>query len=161
MVQKSKNSNACRFLTSYASKWYEARRLKKLFRGSNFVQEFGPSYKKRRHCRLFRDVLVAIFSCARHPTSGGLCFSKTQIFNVFVLLHRKLCHYKCHSRFVRNNNFCFFTPLFSFFYTNFFPKNLFLNLKNFWCKKVIFLVLKNSCTKMQKFWCKKEKKNLV
>ena len=26
-------------------KWYEARQLKKLFRGSNFVQKFGPSKK--------------------------------------------------------------------------------------------------------------------
>jgi len=42
-------SNACRFLNSYALKWYEVRRLKKLFTGSNCVQKFGPSYKKRRH----------------------------------------------------------------------------------------------------------------
>ena len=41
-----KKSNACRFLNSYALKWYDPRRLKKLFRGSNFVQKFGPSYKK-------------------------------------------------------------------------------------------------------------------
>ena len=43
-----KKSNACRFLNSYAFKWYDVRRLKKIFTGSNFVQKFGPSYKKRR-----------------------------------------------------------------------------------------------------------------
>jgi len=42
------NSNACRFLDSYALKWYEPRRLKKIFRGSNFYRSFNPS-KKRRH----------------------------------------------------------------------------------------------------------------
>ena len=41
-----KKSNACRFLNSHALKWYEARRLEKIFRESNFVQMFGPSYKK-------------------------------------------------------------------------------------------------------------------
>ena len=40
-----KKSNACRFLHSYALKWYEVRCLRKLFRGSNFVQKCGPSYK--------------------------------------------------------------------------------------------------------------------
>jgi len=41
-------SNACRFLNYYAWKWYEVRRLKKLFKGSKCVQKFGASYKKRR-----------------------------------------------------------------------------------------------------------------
>ena len=31
--------NACRFIHSYALKWYEARRFQKSFRGSNFVQK--------------------------------------------------------------------------------------------------------------------------
>ena len=36
-----KKLNACRFLNSYALKWYEVRCLNKLFRGSNFAQKFG------------------------------------------------------------------------------------------------------------------------
>ena len=48
-----KKSNACRFLNSYVLKWYESRRMKKSFRGSNFVQKFGPSYKKGRLSKLF------------------------------------------------------------------------------------------------------------
>ena len=44
-VNNLKNSNACRFLNSYVLKWYEVRRLEKLFRGSNFIQKFVPSYK--------------------------------------------------------------------------------------------------------------------
>jgi len=38
-----KKSNACRFVNSYTLKWSEARRLKKIFTGSNFVQKFAPS----------------------------------------------------------------------------------------------------------------------
>ena len=37
-----KNSNARRFINSYTLKWYEARRVKKSFIGSIFVQKFGP-----------------------------------------------------------------------------------------------------------------------
>ena len=48
MFNNWKKSNACRFWHSYALTWYEVRCLQKLFRGSNFVQKFGPSYKKRR-----------------------------------------------------------------------------------------------------------------
>jgi len=44
-----KNSNAFTFSHSYVLKWYKAHRLKKSFRGSNFVQKFGPFWK-RRHC---------------------------------------------------------------------------------------------------------------
>ena len=40
-VNNYKNSNAHRFLNSYL-KWYEARGLKKSFRGSNFVQKPNP-----------------------------------------------------------------------------------------------------------------------
>ena len=40
--QQLKNSNACRFLNSYALILSEARRLTKLFRGSNFIQKCGP-----------------------------------------------------------------------------------------------------------------------
>ena len=47
-VNNLKNSNAWRFLNSYALKAYEVRLLKQLFRGSNLVQKFGTSYKKRR-----------------------------------------------------------------------------------------------------------------
>ena len=43
VVNNLKNSKAFRFLNSYTLKWYEARRLKKSFRGSNFVPKFEPS----------------------------------------------------------------------------------------------------------------------
>ena len=51
MFNNWKKSNACRFLNSYAWKRYEVHRLKTLFRGSNFEQTFGPSYKKRRQSK--------------------------------------------------------------------------------------------------------------
>ena len=50
-----KKSNACRFLNYYALKWYEVRYSKKLFRGSNFVQKCGPSYKKRRQSKIWAN----------------------------------------------------------------------------------------------------------
>ena len=48
-VHNLKNSNACRFLNSYPLKLYEARHLKQLYIRSNFVEKFGPSYKKWRY----------------------------------------------------------------------------------------------------------------
>jgi len=42
VVNNFKKSNSCRFLNSYALKWYEARRFKKIFKGTNFVHKFGP-----------------------------------------------------------------------------------------------------------------------
>ena len=38
-----KNSNACRFLNSYALKWYVARRLEKLFRGHILYRSLVPT----------------------------------------------------------------------------------------------------------------------
>jgi len=37
-------------------KWYEARRLKKSFRGSNFVQKFGPFLKKTASLSLVKKL---------------------------------------------------------------------------------------------------------
>ena len=41
-INNYKNSNARRFINSYALKLTEAGPLKKSYRGSNFVQKFGP-----------------------------------------------------------------------------------------------------------------------
>ena len=43
--QYLKNSNACRFLYSYALNWYEARRLKKLFRDQILYRSVDPLIK--------------------------------------------------------------------------------------------------------------------
>ena len=66
IFNNSKKSNACRFLNSYALKWYEVRCLKKLFRGSNFVQKSGPSYKNGVNTGV-NDIMLA-FSYRILPT---------------------------------------------------------------------------------------------
>ena len=50
--------HACRCINSYALKWYEARRLKKSFGGSNFVQKFGHFQKVAISMRCSRAFLL-------------------------------------------------------------------------------------------------------
>ena len=51
--KKTQTSRKTPFFIGGTKLLYKLRRLEKLFRGSNFVQKFGPSYKKRRRKRLF------------------------------------------------------------------------------------------------------------
>ena len=44
--------------------------MEKLFKGSNFIEKFGPSYKKRRRCKIFRQFLT--FSNPHDPKSESI-----------------------------------------------------------------------------------------
>jgi len=66
-----KKSNACRCRNSYALKSYEARCLKKSFRGSNFVQKFGRSWKNGVNEILRNYNFLFLFEWISNDSIGG------------------------------------------------------------------------------------------
>jgi len=74
-------------INSYALKWYEDRRLKKSFIGSNFGHKFGPFFKKNGVYGLYflvcylRSIVSLCFSNACSACSWELnCMNPSPVF---------------------------------------------------------------------------------
>ena len=73
--------NACRFLNSYALKWYKPRHFKKIFWGSNFVQKYGPSYKSGVIAKKWAGFSISDFSLDFGPSHKYVWFGTLKCSN--------------------------------------------------------------------------------